>query len=121
MSETKRDEKKRLADEDATRRIKQLEEQVAGLGRQAVTLKQDEEALTREMDITGEAFEDLQEQNARLIKQLREKDDANFKLMSERIKLNQVGSPTQFFSVSILPTKDKCKKQTQLNCGCNQT
>jgi len=90
VSETKRDEKKRLADEDATRRIKQLEEQVAGLGRQAVTLKQDEEALTREMDITGEAFEDLQEQNARLIKQLREKDDANFKLMSERIKLNQI-------------------------------
>ena len=95
VSETKRDEKKRLADEDATRRIKQLEEQVAGLGRQTVTLKQDEEALTREMDITGEAFEDLQEQNARLIKQLREKDDANFKLMSERIKLNQVGSLTQ--------------------------
>jgi len=90
VSETKRDEKKRLADEDATRRIKQLEEQVAGLGRQAVTLKQDEEALTREMDITGEAFEDLQEQNARLIEQLREKDDANFKLMSERIKLNQI-------------------------------
>ena len=116
MSETKRDEKKRLADEDATRRIKQLEEQVAGLGRQAVTLKQDEEALTREMDITGEAFEDLQEQNARLIKQLREKDDANFKLMSERIKLNQVGSPTQFHYASIFPPKVHHKK-----CGCNQT
>lgn len=35
------------------------------------------------MDITGQAFEDMQDQNLRLIQQLREKDDANFKLMSE--------------------------------------
>ena len=39
---------------------------------------------------TGQAFEDMQEQNSRLIQQLREKDDANFKLMSERIKAQQV-------------------------------
>jgi len=32
----------------------------------------------------------MQEQNSRLIQQLREKDDANFKLMSERIKSNQI-------------------------------
>lgn len=42
------------------------------------------------MDITGQAFEDMQEQNIRLMQQLREKDDANFKLMSERIKSNQI-------------------------------
>ena len=42
------------------------------------------------MEVTGQAFEDMQEQNSRLIQQLREKDDANFKLMSERIKSNQV-------------------------------
>ena len=41
-------------------------------------------------EVTGQAFEDMQEQNARLIQQLREKDDANFKLMSERIKANQI-------------------------------
>ena len=35
------------------------------------------------MDVTGQAFEDMQEQNTRLLQQLREKDDANFKLMSE--------------------------------------
>lgn len=35
------------------------------------------------MDVTGQAFEDMQEQNIRLLQQLREKDDANFKLMSE--------------------------------------
>ena len=42
------------------------------------------------MEVTGQAFEDMQEQNSRLIQQLREKDDANFKLMSERIKAQQV-------------------------------
>lgn len=42
------------------------------------------------MDVTGQAFEDMQEQNSRLLLQLREKDDANFKLMSERIKSNQI-------------------------------
>ena len=35
------------------------------------------------MEVTGQAFEDMQEQNVRLLQQLREKDDANFKLMSE--------------------------------------
>ena len=34
MAETKKEEKKRLADEDATRRIKQLEESVESLKRQ---------------------------------------------------------------------------------------
>ena len=42
------------------------------------------------MEVTGQAFEDMQDQNIRLIQQLREKDDANFKLMSERIKSNQI-------------------------------
>lgn len=51
---------------------------------------QEEEALLSEMDVTGQAFEDMQEQNSRLMQQLREKDDANFKLMSERIKSNQI-------------------------------
>lgn len=51
---------------------------------------QEEEALLSEMDVTGQAFEDMQEQNGRLLQQLREKDDANFKLMSERIKANQI-------------------------------
>lgn len=42
------------------------------------------------MDITGQAFEDMQEQNLRLIQQLREKDDANFKLMSEVIQVTKL-------------------------------
>lgn len=51
---------------------------------------QEEDALLSEMEVTGRAFEEMQEQNIRLMQQLREKDDANFKLMSERIKSNQI-------------------------------
>lgn len=50
-----------------------------------LVLAQEEEALLNEMEVTGQAFEDMQEQNIRLLQQLREKDDANFKLMSEVI------------------------------------
>ena len=39
--------------------------------------------------MTGQAFEDMQEQNMRLLQQLREKDDANFKLMSEVLHVKQ--------------------------------
>lgn len=98
---------RRLADEDALRKIKQLEEQKYELQKQLSTAarppgdpihnfsrpfagSQEEEALLNEMEVTGQAFEDMQEQNSRLIQQLREKDDANFKLMSERIKANSL-------------------------------
>ena len=62
--------------------------------------KQEEEALLNEMEVTGQAFEDMQEQNSRLIQQLREKDDANFKLMSERIKSNQVRKPPYYVIIN---------------------
>merc|ERR1719430_884865 len=90
MSETNKEAVKKLADEDATRRIKQLEDQVEGLRKQVANNKQEEETLIIDMEVTGQALEDMQEQNSRLIQQLREKDDANFKLMSERIKSNQI-------------------------------
>lgn len=105
MQESKREERKKLADEEALRKIKQLEEQKYELQKQLANYRamdhqwgvgrpfvgsHEEEALLNEMEITGQAFEDMQEQNSRLIQQLREKDDANFKLMSERIKGNQI-------------------------------
>ncbi|XP_050678504.1 E3 ubiquitin-protein ligase Bre1 isoform X16 [Leptidea sinapis] len=102
--ESKRE--RRMADEDALRKIKQLEEQKYELQKQLSCVRpnadaihaisrpfagsQEEEALLNEMEVTGQAFEDMQEQNSRLIQQLREKDDANFKLMSERIKANSL-------------------------------
>ena len=39
--------------------------------------------MLAEMEFTGQAFEEMQEQNIRLMQQLREKDDSNLKLMSE--------------------------------------
>lgn len=90
IQESKREDRKKLADEDAMRKIKQLEDQGYQLQKQLATHKQEEEALLNEMEVTGQAFEDMQEQNSRLIQQLREKDDANFKLMTERIKSNQL-------------------------------
>nr|MBE5724443.1 Bre1 [Cucujiformia] len=108
MQESKRDDKRKLAEDEALKKIKQLEEQKYELQRQMANQRpadgqwlghgpqrpfvgsHEEEALLNEMEVTGQAFEDMQEQNSRLIQQLREKDDANFKLMSERIKSNQL-------------------------------
>ena len=60
-------------------KIRQLEKQLAG---QKSAHQQQEEALLNEMEMTGSAFENMQDMNLRLVQQLREKDDANFKLMS---------------------------------------
>lgn len=90
MQESERRERKKLAEEDALRKIKKLEETISELQKNLTTQKQREDVLLNEMDATGQAFEDMQEQNTRLLQQLREKDDANFRLMSERIKGNQV-------------------------------
>lgn len=74
--------------------INKLKDKIRQLEKQAAQLKsnhqQQEEALLNEMEMTGSAFENMQEMNLRLVQQLREKDDANFKLMSERIKSQQI-------------------------------
>jgi hypothetical protein len=72
------------------KKIKVLEDNVRELHRSLNNKKQEETALLNDMEITGQAFEDMQEQNIRLMQQLREKDDANFKLMSEKIKYEHV-------------------------------
>ncbi|KAK0057272.1 E3 ubiquitin-protein ligase Bre1 [Biomphalaria pfeifferi] len=90
MQDSERRERRKLADEDAMRKIKKMEETIIELQKNLANQKQREEALLNDLDVTGQAFEDMQEQNTRLLQQLREKDDANFKLMSERIKSNQI-------------------------------
>ncbi|KAK6192014.1 hypothetical protein SNE40_003570 [Patella caerulea] len=90
MQESERKERRKLAEEDAIRKIKKMEETIAELTKSLSSQKQREEALLNDLEVTGQAFEDMQEQNTRLLQQLREKDDANFKLMSERIKSNQI-------------------------------
>ena len=55
--------------------------------RELVAKRQEAQALVQEMECTAEAFEEVQEQNLRLLQQIREKDDANFKV-SERENLH---------------------------------
>jgi E3 ubiquitin-protein ligase BRE1 len=42
-----------------------------------------------EIELTGQAYDDMQEQNDRLLQQLSSKDDANFKLITDRINASQ--------------------------------
>lgn len=70
------------------KRILELEKYLHELQKQFAKTKSEEEALMQDLDVTGQAYEDMQEQNHRLLQQLEEKDDANFKLMSEHLKTN---------------------------------
>ncbi|KAL8597186.1 hypothetical protein ACOMHN_022233 [Nucella lapillus] len=90
MQEAERRDRRKLAEDEALRKIKKMEDTITELQKNLASQKQREEALLNDLEVTGQAFEDMQEQNMRLLQQLREKDDANFKLMSERIKSNQI-------------------------------
>lgn len=48
--------------------------------RELLAKKQEAQALVSEMECTAQAFEEVQEQNLRLLDQIKEKDDANFKV-----------------------------------------
>lgn len=105
LQESKREDRKdRRADEDILRKLKQLEEKNCELQKQLATQKvvdgqwsgyrpfvgsNEEEALLNEIELTGQAYDDMQEQNERILQQLSSKDDANFKLITERINANQ--------------------------------
>ena len=74
--------------------------------------------MLAEMEFTGQAFEEMQEQNVRLLQQLREKDDANLKLMSEVGTISRVLFPlkTLMCFVSQMVTKPDCEpKRSQLS------
>ncbi|KAK0421307.1 hypothetical protein QR680_015170 [Steinernema hermaphroditum] len=75
--------------EDAARRIKYLEEQNERLKKDAAAAKNEEVGLMDEMESIGHAFEQMQEQNQKLVEQLKERDDANLKLMSEQLRGTQ--------------------------------
>ena len=77
-----------LNDSEASQRWKEAQDTIQQLHNALSASQRNYNALLSEMDVTGEAFEDMQEQNARLLSQLQEKDEANFKLMSERINAN---------------------------------
>ncbi|XP_050041504.1 E3 ubiquitin-protein ligase Bre1 isoform X1 [Dermacentor andersoni] len=116
LVEHERKERRKLADEDAMKKIRALEETVNNLHKGLAAQKQEhtqEEALLSEMEVTGQAFEDMQEQNLRLLQQLREKDDANFKLMSERIKSTQVHKLLQDEKVALMEQAARLQSQVE--------
>lgn len=84
-----RREKMRYYSEEAQRKIRSLEELADRLRKEAHSARQEEEGLMNDVETTGQAFEEMQEQNTKLLQQLKEKDDANLKLMAERIRANQ--------------------------------
>jgi hypothetical protein len=69
--------------------VRSFQDTICDLEKSLETRKQEETALLNEIEVTGQAFEDMQEQNSRLLSQLREKDDAHIQLMVERVKLQQ--------------------------------
>ena len=70
-------------DEELLKRIKFLEEAWSGTKKALATQNAQEEALYSEMDVTGQALEDLQNQNKQLIDQLKERDNTNLKWMAD--------------------------------------
>uniref|UniRef100_A0A1I8IBF9 E3 ubiquitin protein ligase n=1 Tax=Macrostomum lignano TaxID=282301 RepID=A0A1I8IBF9_9PLAT len=79
-------ERKLFSENDLARKVRRLEETLHHCQQKLNTSKQEEDALLKEMEVMELAFSDVQEQNQRLMKQLKEKDDANLKLMNERQK-----------------------------------
>jgi len=72
----------------SNKKILELKEVIHQLQKQLDKTKSEEEALMQDLDVTGQAYEEMQDQNHRLLQQIEEKDEANFKLMSEHLKNN---------------------------------
>jgi len=91
--------RRRLADlpeeifnlEQERKKIEQEHENKLTLSNQKLSeAKSEEQAILNEMDKTGQAFEEMQEQNLRLIQDVRDKDKAYFTLFQERIKISSL-------------------------------
>eukprot|EP00051_Salpingoeca_urceolata_P005182 m.71004 g.71004 ORF g.71004 m.71004 type:complete len:876 (+) comp14123_c0_seq3:1730-4357(+) len=68
---------------NSTDRIRDLEAKVTEL---MEARERDEEELVAEIETTGQALEDLQEQNARLLTQIKEKEDTKLDLMASNLR-----------------------------------
>ncbi|GAV03924.1 hypothetical protein RvY_14288 [Ramazzottius varieornatus] len=77
-------------DEELYKKVKFLEENWS-LSKKALERKAaEEEGLMNEMEVTGQALEDMQNQNKQLIDQLKEKDNTNLKWMTDNIRNNHI-------------------------------
>jgi len=75
-------ERKKLQDE--------FDGKLVDSGRKLQEAKTESEALLIEMEKTGQAYEEMQDQNIRLIQQVRDKDKEYFSLFQERIKISNL-------------------------------
>lgn len=73
LVEAERKERRKLADEEALRKIRVLEEQVTKLKQNLEAQRQEGDAVLKDLEVTGQAFEDMNDQNQRLSQQLKEK------------------------------------------------
>mmetsp|Transcript_2932 Transcript_2932/g.6418 ORF Transcript_2932/g.6418 Transcript_2932/m.6418 type:complete len:863 (+) Transcript_2932:174-2762(+) len=62
----------------------------AELEQQLQQARSESELFMREIEATGQAYEDMQSQNVRLLQQLTERDESNNLMISERIKMSQL-------------------------------
>eukprot|EP01135_Chromosphaera_perkinsii_P011591 Nk52_evm30s2449 gene=Nk52_evmTU30s2449 len=69
---------------------KSKDEQIAQLKAHIEELETTQEALSGEMENIGRYYEDMLEQNSRLIVQINAKEDSSFQLMSEQRKQQQI-------------------------------
>jgi len=82
-------------DVNTTRSLAKADKTIRDLTHKLESEKQAGAELLGEIDTISQAFEDMQEQNTRLLHQLSEKDDSNTKLISHRIKSEQIQALTQ--------------------------
>jgi len=75
-------------------------------------------ALAEELELLSKVYDDLQEQNSRLLEQLSGKDDANTQLMSERIKSKQqqqlLKQESDILKKKVMKIEEKCNVQIEL-------
>lgn len=84
-------------DDEMHKRIRVLEDSLSQCKKALQNRKEEEDAMMNEMEITGQALEDLQNQNKQLIDQLKEKDGTNLKWMSD-VSLGVSRDSTALFS-----------------------
>ncbi|PIO55715.1 hypothetical protein TELCIR_22898 [Teladorsagia circumcincta] len=75
---------------DANRLFAQKDSEIERLKREVTMLKDTEASLMLDLDNTGSALEDLQEQNAKLISLQKENDEGHIKMMNDRIIATQL-------------------------------
>lgn len=90
LGNIERKERMRYFEMDANRLFAQKDTEIERLKREVSMLKETEASLMLDLDNTGSALEELQEQNAKLISLQKENDEGHIKMMNDRIIATQL-------------------------------